>query len=267
MTGELSARRIGAMILRHVYVLRGSWPRLLELVYWPTMQMIVWGFMTEFLATNSSWVARAFGVLLSAVLLWDVLFRSQLGLSFSFLEEMWARNLGNLFVSPLRPVEHVLSLMAMSLIRTLVGVVPAALLAIWLYRYSVFSLGLPLLAFFVELMAMGWGMGLLITALILRYGQGAENLAWTVIFLLAPISAVYYPVTVLPGWLQHVAWALPSTYVFEGMRAVLIEHVFRADLLAAASGLNLVVLAIGVAIYMLAFRRARQRGLLLQVGE
>jgi ABC-2 type transport system permease protein len=144
--------------------------------------------MTEFLATNSSWVAQAFGVLLSAVLLWDVLFRSQLGFSFSFLEEVWARNLGSLYVSPLRPIEHVLAMIAMSVIRTIVGVLPAALLAIWLYRYSVFDLGLPLLAFFVNLMVMGWAMGLLITALILRYGQGAENLAWTLLFLLAPLS-------------------------------------------------------------------------------
>ena len=122
-------------------------------------------------------------------------------------------------------------------------------------------------AYATSIFIMGWAMGLLITALILRYGQGAENLAWTVVFLLAPISAVYYPVTVLPGWLQHVAWALPSTYVFEGMRVVLIEHVLRTDLLMAASALNLVCLAIGVGVYMVAFRRARQRGLLLQVGE
>ncbi len=267
MSLALAVRRIGALVLRHLYVLRGSWPRLVELAYWPTMQIIIWGFMTEFLATNSSWVAQAFGVLLSAVLLWDVLFRSQLGFSFSFLEEIWARNLASLYVSPLRPFEHVLALMAMSVIRTFVGVLPAALLAIWLYRYSVFDLGLPLLAFFVNLMVMGWAMGLLITALILRYGQGAENLAWTLLFLLAPLSAVYYPVTVLPAWVQAISWALPSTYVFEGMRAVMIGHIFRTDLFVAAALINLVYLVVGAAVYLLAFRRAQVRGLLLQVGE
>jgi ABC-2 type transport system permease protein len=263
----LSATRVAALVLRHLYVLRGSWPRLFELAYWPTMQMIIWGFITVFLYTNSSWVARAFGVLLSAVMLWDVLFRGQLGFTLSFLEEMWARNLANLFVSPLRPIEHVLSLIAMSLIRTLLGVLPAALLAIPLYHFSIFSLGLPLLGFFVNLLVMSWAMGLPITALILRFGQGAENLAWFLIFMIAPVSAVYYPVTVLPAWLQHVAWALPSTYVFEGMRAVLIQHQLRLDLMLDAALLNLGYLAIGVVVYLYVFRLARRHGLLLQQGE
>ncbi len=263
----LAARRIGAMVLRYVYVLRGSWPRLIELAYWPTMQMIIWGFITEFLYTNSSWVAQAFGVLLSAVLLWDVLFRGQLGFSLSFLEEMWARNLGNLFVSPLRPIEHILSMMAMSLIRTIIGVGPAALLAIPLYHFSVFDLGLPLVAFFANLLVMGWAVGLMVTGLVLRYGMGAENLAWFAIFALAPVSAVYYPVSALPEWLQWVSWALPSAHVFEGMRSVLMEGVFRPGLLIGAALLNLLYIAIGVAIYLRFFTLARKQGLLLQIGE
>jgi ABC-2 type transport system permease protein len=262
-----SARRVGAMMLRHFYVLRGSWPRLLELAYWPTMQMVIWGFMTEFLATNSSWVAQAFGVLLAAVLLWDILFRGQIGFSLSFLEEMWARNLGNLFVSPLRPFEHLLSMMAMSAARTLIGVLPAALLAIPLYHYSIFTLGLPLLAFFATLMLMSWAVGMVVIALILRFGLGAENLAWFVIFLVAPVSAVYYPVTVLPAWLQYVSWSLPSTYVFEGMRALLFTGRFDAGLFFGALMLNVAYLAAAAAIYLFAFRRARYRGALLQVGE
>jgi len=263
----ISPRRIGAMVLRYLYVLRSSWPRLLELAYWPTMQMIIWGFITEFLYTNSSWVAQAFGVLLSAVILWDVLFRGQLGFSLSFLEEMWARNLGNLFVSPLRPIEHILAMMTMSLIRTVIGVAPAALLAIPLYHYSIFDLGLPLLAFFVNLLLMGWAVGLMVTGLVLRYGMGAENLAWFAIFALAPVSAVYYPVSALPEWLQWVALALPSAHVFEGMRSVLVDHVFRSDLLTTAVLLNLFYIAIGAIIYLRFFDLARRRGLLLQVGE
>lgn len=267
LDGEISPRRVGAMVLRHAYLLRGSWPRLFELAYWPTMQMIIWGFVSVFLYTNSSWVARAFGVLLAAVMLWDVLFRGQLGFSLSFLEDIWSRNFANLFVSPLRPIEYVLSLIAMSLIRTLIGVLPAAVLAIFLYHFSIFSLGLPLLAFFLNLIVFGWATGLPITALILRFGQGAENLAWFLIFALAPVSAVYYPVTVLPHWLQRVAWVLPSTYVFEGMRSVLMEHRFRADLMIEAGLLNLAYLALGLAIFLEAFRQARRHGLLMQQGE
>jgi ABC-2 type transport system permease protein len=262
-----SAGRVNAMLLRYLYLLRSSWPRALELVYWPTIQMIVWGFMTEFLQTNSSYVARAFGVLLAAVLLWDVLFRGQLGVSMSFLEEMWARNLGHLSVSPLRPYEWILSLLAMSFIRVMIGVLPAALLAIPLYHYSVFTLGLPLLAFFLNLLVMGWALGLMICALILRHGQGAESMAWLAVFVLSPISGIYYPVSVLPGWLQWVAGALPSAHVFEGMRAVLFDGIFRWDHFAAAVALNLLYILLGALLFLAAFRDARHRGALLQVGE
>jgi ABC-2 type transport system permease protein len=264
---RFSPARVWAMLLRYLYILRSSWPRTLELLYWPTLQMLIWGFMSQFLRQNSSYVAQAFGVLLAAVMLWDLLFRSQLGLSISFLEEMWARNLAQLFVTPLRPYEWVLSLLAMSVIRVMIGVVPAALLAIPLYHYSIFAMGLPLLAFYVVLTAMGWALGLAICGGILRHGMGAESLAWTVIFALAPLSCVYYPVTTLPAWLQPVAWCLPSTYVFEGMRAVLFQGAFRTDYFLAAVGLDLLLLAVGAAIFSLAFRDARRRGALMQIGE
>ena len=262
-----SPRRIGAMVMRHVYVLRASWPRIFELAYWPTLQMILWGFISQFLITNSTWVAQAFGVLLAAVILWDVLFRGQLGVSVSFLEEVWSRNLASLFVSPLRPYEMVISLMVMSLIRTLIGVVPAALLAIVLYHYSIFDLGLPLLAFFTNLLVMGWATGLMIAALILRYGLGAESLAWIAVFALAPLSGIYYPISVLPHWLQVIASVLPSSHVFEGMRAAMFDQVFRWDLFFYASGLNVIYIAAGAGIFLLTFQTARRKGLLMRLGE
>lgn len=259
--------RIGAMVLRHLYLLRGSWPRVLELAYWPVMQMILWGFMSQFFMTNSSWVAQAAGVLIAAVILWDVLFRSQLGISFSFLEEMWSRNLGHIFVSPLRPTEFMASLLVMSLVRTLIGVVPAAVLAILLYDYSIFSLGLPLLAFFVNLLVMGWALGIAITGLVMRLGMGAESLAWVTVFAFAPVSAVYYPIAVLPGWLQPLAFVLPSSHVFEGMRAVMFENRFDWGHFGWAAGLNAVYLVLAGIAFLLAFESARSRGKLLQVGE
>ncbi len=262
-----SLRRIGAMVLRYVYLMRGSWPRVLELFYWPAVQIILWGFISQFFMTHSSWVAQASGVLLAAVLLWDVMFRGQLGVSLAFFEEMYSRNLGHLFVSPLRPYELVLALLTISFIRTTIGVGGAAILAIPLYHYSIFTLGLPLLAFFANLLVMGWAIGLLVAGLVMRYGLGAESLAWVAIFALAPVSGIYYPISVLPGWLQGVAYLLPSAHVFEGMRAVMFEHAFRLDLLANAVVLNLVYIGVGAAVFLLSFRIARERGLLLRVGE
>ncbi|HWP34771.1 MAG TPA: ABC transporter permease [Thermodesulfobacteriota bacterium] len=262
-----SPRRVGGLVLRQLYLLRGSWPRALELVYWPTVQIVLWGFITLFLATTSSYVAQVPGVLLSAVLLWDVLFRTQLGTSILFMEEMWSRNLGHLFVSPLRPYEMACALVVMSLIRTLIGVGGAALVAIPLFHYSVFSLGPPLLLFFATLAVMGWGMGLLISGLVLRFGVGAETLAWGAIFVLQPISGVYYPLATLPEPLQWLARAVPSSYVFEGMRALLFTGHLRADLLLAGAALDLVYLAAGIAGFLYAFKVARVRGLLVHVGE
>ena len=264
---RFSPARVAAMLERYLYLLRSSWPRTLELLYWPAIQMILWGFTSQFLMTNSSYVARAGGVLLAAVMLWDVMFRGQLGVSVSFLEELWSRNLGHLFVSPLRPYEWVISLLAMSLVRVIIGVVPAALMAIPLYHYSIFTLGPPLIAFFALLLVMGWGLGLIIGALLLRHGLGAESLAWLAVFLLAPASAVYYPVSVLPVWLQYASWALPSAHVFEGMRAVMFQGVFRLDHFFWALALDIVYTAFGAAVFLYAFRKARQRGALLQTGE
>jgi ABC-2 type transport system permease protein len=262
-----SLRRINAMVLRYTYLVRRSWPRILELVYWPAVQLVLWGFITEFFMTNSTWLAQASGVLLAAVILWDVLFRGQLGVSLAFFEEMYSRNLGHLFASPLRVMELVGALLLISMVRTLIGVSGAALLAIPLFDFSIFGLGLPLLGFFFNLLVMGWAIGLLVAGLVLRYGLGAESLAWVAIFAIAPVSGIYYPVAVLPDWLQTVAWALPSSHVFEGMRAVMFEQVFRADLMLRAAALNVLFLVVGTGVFLKAFTSARQRGLLLHIGE
>lgn len=262
-----SPRRISALALRYAYLLMGSWPRMLELAYWPTVQIILWGFISKHFSGQTTWAENAAGALLAAVLLWDILFRGQLGYTISFMEELWARNLGQLFVSPLRPYELVISLTAISLIRTLIGVTPAAFIAIPLYGFSIFGLGLPLIGFFANLMVTGWALGLFVTALLLRVGLGAESVAWMALFLIAPISAIYYPVDVLPFWLQWVAWSIPPAYVFEGMRAILLDGVFRLDLLIGAIALNAVYLTLGGLTFTLSFRLARRQGILHQLGE
>ncbi len=262
-----SAVRILGMVKRHYYLLRGSWPRILELAYWPTVQMIVWGFVTQFFTEHSSWVAQAAGALIGGVLLWDLLFRSQIGFSICFLEEMWARNLGHIFVSPLRPHEFLISMMVMSLLRCVIGLLPSWILAYLAFKFSVLSFGPGIVVFFFCLVFMGWAIGMAVIALILRFGLGAESLAWVAIFAFAPISAVYYPVATLPDWLQVVAWCTPSAYVFEGMRAILIDGVFRSDLLTAAIVANLVYLVVGAGLFAWAFASARNHGKLMQTGE
>jgi ABC-2 type transport system permease protein len=264
---HFSARRIGALMLRHVYLLRSSWTRLAELIYWPLVQMLMWGFLQTYLNGQTGFAARASGTLIGAILLWDILIRGQLGLSVSFLEEMWSRNIANLFISPLRPGEFLIALMAMSLIRLIIGVVPVTLLAIWFFGFNLWSLGLALGAFFANLLLTAWAIGTIVSGLILRNGMGAENLAWTLMFLIMPVTAVFYPVAVLPPLIQPLAWALPPTYVFEGLRALLISHAFRADLMVEALAVNIGLIVVACAVFLRLVDSARERGSLMAVGE
>ena len=266
MTG--SARRIWGMLYRHLALYRSSWPRLLELAYWPVLQMLIWGFTARFIAARMGGVASlAAATLLGGVLLWEVALRSQMGVAVSFLEEVWSRNLGHVFVSPLRPWELVAALLGMSVIRMLAGVLPAILIAWLLYAYNLFDLGPILVLFFANLMIMGWWVALGVVSLILRHGAGAEPLAWSVLFGLTPFSAVFYPVSVLPRVLQPIALAIPASHVFEGMRGILLHGMVRWDHLAWAFGLNAVWMAAAIALFAHQFRQARVRGALLSIGE
>lgn len=262
-----SPNRVGAMMRRQYYLLSGSWARIVEMIYWPAVQMFMWGFLSMFLAGKTSYVAQAFGVFLAGMMLWDSLFRIQLGVSMGFLEEMWSRNLGNLFVSPLRPSEFAASILVMGAIRTLVGMIPVSLMAWIFFDFSVYSMGWALALFFANLTMFGWAIGVAVCGMVLRHGLGAESLAWAATFLFLPVSAVYYPVEVLPQWLQAIAWCLPTAYVFEGMRALLTGGVLRLDLMVGAFLLNAVYLSAGFGLFLLLFESARQRGQLLTQGE
>ena len=263
----ISLPRIAAMILRYWYVLMSSWPRLLELLYWPALQIVTWGFLQNYISQNAGFFARAGGTLVGAVILWDILFRGQLGFSISFLEEMWARNLGNLKMSPLKPIEFLLALMAMSLIRLMIGVIPMTLLAMFVFDFNLYGIGFPLIAFFCNLIFTSWSVGIFVSGLVLRHGLGAESIVWTLMFAMMPLACIYYPVSVLPYWLQVLAWTLPPTYVFEGMRALLMEHQFRADLMVDALAINVALFAASFALFLVLLRSARRHGSLIQTGE
>jgi ABC-2 type transport system permease protein len=170
-------------------------------------------------------------------------------------------------MSPLKPIEFLISLMVMSLIRLAIGVIPMTLLAMIFFDFNLYGVGLPLIAFFCNLIFTSWSVGIFVSGLVLRNGLGAESIVWTLMFGLMPLACIYYPVTVLPQWLQYVAWSLPPTYVFEGMRALLIDHVFRADLMIDALAINVVLLIASFAIFLALLRSARRHGSLIQGGE
>jgi ABC-2 type transport system permease protein len=271
MPSLVSFARVAAMITRYVYLLRSSWPRVFDLMYWPLVQMLTWGFLQTYLIeavqNSAGHLAFAAGALIGAMLLWDILFRGQLGFSVSFLEEMWSRNMANLMMSPLRPGEFILSLMAMSVIRLAVGMIPVSLLAIVFFGFNLWGLGLGFAVFFANLILTSWSIGLVCSGLVLRYGLAAESLVWTIMFLLQPLACVFYPVATLPIWLRGLAWMLPPTYVFEGLRQLLSQHILRFDLIGEAFALNAALFSVAVFAFLRLLRAARRAGSLLQMGE
>ena len=264
-----SARRIWGLIYRHLSLYRHSWPRVLELMYWPVLEMLVWGLTSKWLAAmaGEGALATGVGVLLAGALLWEITLRSQLGMTFSFMEEIWSRNLGHISVSPLRPWELVVGLIGISILRTTVAMVPAMLLAWVLYGFGVLSMGPVVVLFFAALALTGWAVALGVTALILRHGAGAEALAWSVVYGLTPFACVFYPLASLPGWLQPAAQALPLAHVFEGMRQALATNTIAWGHLAAAFALAGFWMAAMAWLFKSQYEGARVRGALLNIGE
>jgi len=267
-TGLLaSCRRIGGMVLRYWYVIRSSWPRTAELIYWPLVQMLMWGFLQSYLAHSTGFAAKAAGLFIGAVLLWDVLVRSQLGFAVAFLEEIWSRNLGHLMMSPLRPTELVAALTIVSFIKLMVAMVPVATLAYLFFGFNVLGLGFAFAAFFANLIILSWSLGLLSTGAVLRWGLGAESFAWLIVFVFLPVSCVYYPLSTLPAWLQPIALALPPTYVFEGLRAIVADGTFLGGYMLRAMALNIVYFLLAFAAFRYLLESARVHGTLVQMGE
>ncbi len=259
--------RIYALFLRHIYLIKGSLPRILDLIYWPTIQIVLWGFISKFFTLHSDYYSHTAGIILSAAILYDFLFRSSISFNMLFLEEIWSRNLTNLFVAPLKVSEIIMALTVTALLRTLIGIIPAILLAAPFFGVSIFNLGPSLILLFLSLYLFGITLGLLVTSGLLRYGPAFENVAWSSLFLLAPLGCVYYPLSILPDWLQILAKSLPLVYIFEEVRSILLDNVVNYSNIVSALTLNLVYLALAVGTFYLAFSGARKKGTLINVGE
>ncbi len=259
--------RMYALSLRHLYLIKSSFPRILDLIYWPTIQIVLWGFISKFFTMYSDYYSHTVGIILSAAILYDFLFRSSISFNMLFLEEIWSRNFTNLFVAPLKVSEIITALTVTALLRTLIGIVPAILLAAPFFGVSIFNLGPSLILLFLSLYLFGITLGLLVTAGLLRYGPAFENIAWSSLFLLAPLGCVYYPLSILPDWLQILAKSLPLVYIFEEVRSILLNNIVNYSNILSALTLNLVYFISAVVVFYLAFFGARKKGTLINVGE
>ncbi len=259
--------RIRALLLRNLFVYRRTMTRLLDIFFWPFLELLLWGFIASFIGQTAGRGADIASILLGAVLLWEVFLRSALGTSTTFLEDLWTRNFLNIFAAPVTVGEFLMAILLSSLIRVAMTSVILALLASLFYGFNVLTLGLPLAAFYANLVMTGWGLGIIAMAIILRFGQSAEILAWAFSFLLQPFAAVFYPVSVLPHWLQYVAQAIPLSHVFEGMRGILLNHTVPYHELLWAFLLNAAFLLMATALFMRVFRIAKKKGFLVRVWQ
>ena len=263
----MSINRIYGLFLRHFFLIKGSLPRVLDLIYWPTIQIILWGFISKFFTTYSDYYSNTVGVILTCAILYDFLFRSSISFNMLFLEEIWSRNFTNLFIAPMRISEIIISLVFTALIRTLIGLVPAILLTSPLFGISILNLGIPLFFLFFSLYIFGITLGLFVSSGLLRYGPAFENIAWSFLFLLAPLGCVYYPIEILPEFFQDLARALPLVHIFEEARNILVNKVVNYESIITAFKLNLIYLIAGIFLFYYSFSVARKKGSLINIGE
>ncbi len=259
--------KIFALSLRHIYLIKGSFPRILDLIYWPTIQIFLWGFISKFFTLNSSYYDNTVGIILSAAILYDFLFRASISYNMMFLEEIWSRNFTNLFIAPIKISEIIASLTFTAIFRTLIGLIPASLLAIPLFGVSILKIGTPLIFLLLTLYIFGVTLGLLVTAGLVRFGPSFENIAWASLFFLAPLGCIYYPIEILPGWLQVLAKLLPLVHIFEEMRNILIYDIINYSQILKAILISFIYFVIGIIIFYLSYFGAKKRGTLINMGE
>ena len=263
----MNITRIYGLFLRHFYLITRSFPRILDLIYWPSIQITLWGFISNFFASHSSFYNGTVGVILSCAILYDFLFRTSIGFNMLFLEEIWSRNFTNLFIAPMKISEIIVSLVFTALIRALIGLVPAILLTSPLFGISLFDLGLPLALLFLSLYIFGITLGLFVSAGLLRFGPSFENISWSTLFLLAPFGCIYYPVETLPEIFQSVAYVLPLVYIFEETRNILVNDFVNYENIIQAFYLNALYLIIAISVFYYSFDKARDKGTLINIGE
>jgi ABC-2 type transport system permease protein len=258
----MKLRPIAGVVLRQLYLLRGSPVRVFPMVTWVAIDIVLWGFITRYLNSVSGSGVNFVPTLLGGVLLWDFCTRIMQGVSTAFLEDVWSRNFLNLFASPLSIAEYIAGLVITSIMTSCIGLIVMFVIATAVFHLDAFSLGLPLMEFLLVLLIFGITLGIFGSAIVLRFGPASEWLLWPLPALLSPFAAVFYPLSTLPPWMQWIGRLLPPSYVFEGMRSLLAGNVFPTGLLLRGSAVALLELLLAGYFYGRVYRQAVRTGLL-----
>jgi ABC-2 type transport system permease protein len=253
-------KRVFGVFLRYLYVIKTGLHQLCDLLYWPLIDILLWGLASVWMEKTST-VENFPLIMMTALIFWHVTWRGSTDISVSLLQEFWQRNLVNLFSTPLRIREWVAGMILLCLCKLVITIVSGGLFVYILYSLNIFNIGWAFLPFAASLIIFGWSLGFLSSSLIIYWGHKVEMLAWMTPYLFAPFSAVFYPLDVLPNWAQTIAYCLPTTYIFEGMRSILATGQFPVEYFWISMGLNVVFLAISLWIFNFMFKKSLDKGL------
>ncbi len=257
----MKLHRIEAVVMRHLYYFRRNWDRLSDAIYWPVMDLVLWGLTTVWLQQRDAAPPHLLMAMLTGIVFWQIVWRANYEVSVNLLEETWTQNVVNMFATPLRVSEWVLGVMVIGVLKVFVSLMVGFGAAWILYSANLLEVGPQLVPFLVMLVLFGWALGFAASGLIVGVGRQIQSVAWMMGFLFAPISAVYYPVSALPHWIQPFAWMVPTTWVFEGMRAVLRGEPLSWNVLVMSGLLNVLYLSAALWFFVVMFERRRTRGL------
>jgi len=257
----MNARRIYGVILRHLYLLRRSYDKMVDSFYWITLDLIIWGITGLYFQQLTADSKQIIFMIISGVILWNITYRAQSDISLGLIEELWNWNLINLFVSPLTFIEWVIALVALGAVKSVMSFLFGALVAFILYKVGIFFLSIHLLFFMILLLMTGWWLGFTVSAIVLRYGTRVQTLAWTLVWLISPLSAIYYPLSILPVWVQKIAMFVPTSYVFEEGRNLLYNGIVDYNKLLISFGLNGLYLVLSIIFLRNSFDSVLKKGL------
>jgi ABC-2 type transport system permease protein len=255
--------RMWAVARRHAYVLYRSPHRLFDVTVWPIVDTVLFGSLGVFFARQGgpdSAAQASIAYLCSGIVLWHVVYQAQIAVSTGFMEETWSRNLLSLMVTPLKELELIAGIALFGLIKLAMGVGVVALAAFALYAFDVTTLGLGLLPVIAILLVGGWTIALLVVGLILRFGNGAEALAWGIMFVVMPLGGVFYPVEALPAFVRPISQLLPTTHAFAAGRELIDGGPVPWGELGLAAAGTVVAAAAALAFLAWMLRLFRRRG-------
>lgn len=262
----MNLERIWAITLRNLYDTKHNWARIADMIVWPALNILLWGYMTLFLAQDNSSVNLFLSNILAATILWSLFISIQQGVGFSFINDVWDRNIFNIFASPISNKEYFSGLMGLGVVKTLITALAMTLICFAFFKYNVLTVGPILFLFLLNIILTGWIIGIVSVSLLMRYGSKAESIIWFLPFVTQPFAAITYPLDLMPTWMQVISYFIPITHVFEGLRALVLENRVDYQDLSLAFGFNALFFILAVWFFSRVFLTVKEKGLLAKLS-